>query len=100
MEAPSGERLRGKGRHGVLCRLKAVLSMPERFKVVCTMQGAIQVLCSAFLRHSVEMFCFSYVLKTYIFQNCRHNSNSSFFRLIFAVVRTDKKCMQLDDVFT
>ena len=24
VEAPSGERLRGKGRHGVLCRLKAV----------------------------------------------------------------------------
>jgi len=37
-----------KGRHGVLCRLKPVWSMPERFKVVCTMQGAIQVLCFAF----------------------------------------------------
>ena len=35
MEAPSGERLQGKGWHGVLCRLKAVWSMPERFKVVC-----------------------------------------------------------------
>jgi len=29
VEAPSGERLRGKGRHGVLCSLKAVWSMPE-----------------------------------------------------------------------
>ena len=44
VEAPSGERLRDKGRHGVLCRLKVVWSMPERFRVVCTMQGAIQVL--------------------------------------------------------
>ena len=42
--SPSGERLRGKGRQGVLCRLKAVSSMPERFRMVCTMQGAIQVL--------------------------------------------------------
>jgi len=32
VEAPSGERLRGKGWHGVLCRLKAVWSMPARFK--------------------------------------------------------------------
>ena len=48
MEAPSGERLRGKGRHGVLCRLKAVWSMPERFRVVCTIQNAIQVLWFTF----------------------------------------------------
>ena len=34
MEVPSGERLRCKGRHGVLCRLKAVWSMPGRFRVV------------------------------------------------------------------
>ena len=42
------ERLRGKGRHGVIYRLKAVWSMPERFTVVCTMQGAIQVLWFTF----------------------------------------------------
>ena len=48
MEAPSGECLRGKGWHGVLCRLKAVWSMPERFRVVYTMQGAIQVLWFTF----------------------------------------------------
>ena len=48
MEAPSGERLRGNGWHNVLCRLKAVWSMPERFRVVCTMQGAIQVLWFTF----------------------------------------------------
>jgi len=35
VKAPSGERLRSKGWHGVLCRLKAVWSMSERFKVVC-----------------------------------------------------------------
>ena len=34
--------------HGVLCRLKAVWSMPERFRVVCTMQGAIQVIWITF----------------------------------------------------
>ena len=44
VEAPSGERLRVKGRHGVLCRLESVLSMSERSRVVCTMQGTIQVL--------------------------------------------------------
>jgi len=44
VEVPSGERLRRKGRHGVLCRLIAVWYMPERFRVVCNMQGAIQVL--------------------------------------------------------
>ena len=48
MEAPSGERSRGKGRHGVLCRLKSVWSMPERFRVVCTIQGAIQMLWFTF----------------------------------------------------
>ena len=39
--------LRGKGWHGVLCRLKAVWSMPERFKVVCIPCKA-QYKCSAF----------------------------------------------------
>jgi len=39
VEAQSGERLRGKGRRGVLCRLKAVCSMPERFRVVCTIKA-------------------------------------------------------------
>ena len=43
------EVLRGKSRHGVLCRLKAVWSMPDRFRVVCTMQSAIQVLWFTFL---------------------------------------------------
>jgi len=51
MEAPSGERLRGKGRHGVLCRLKAVWSMPECFRVVNTMQGSLQVLCFTFVEY-------------------------------------------------
>jgi len=41
VETPSGERLRGKGWHGVLCRLKAVWSMPERFKVVCIPWSAL-----------------------------------------------------------
>jgi len=48
VEAPSDERLRGKGRHGVLCRLKAVSSMPERFKVVCIPCKTLYK-CSAFL---------------------------------------------------
>ena len=43
MEAPSGERLRGKA-DMVFIAGKTVWSMPERFKVVFTMQGAIQVL--------------------------------------------------------
>jgi len=47
MEAPSGNRLRGKGWHDVLCRLKAVWSMPDRFKVVCIPCKALYK-CSAF----------------------------------------------------
>jgi len=47
VKAPSGERLWGKGWHGVLCRLKAVWSMPERFKVVCIPCKALYK-CSAF----------------------------------------------------
>jgi len=43
VEAPSGERLRGKAGM-VFVAGKTVCSMPERFKVVFTMQGAIQVL--------------------------------------------------------
>ena len=58
VEAPSGERLRGKGKHGVLCRLKTVWSMPERFKVVCTMQGAMQVLCFCFFKWWSRCFDF------------------------------------------
>jgi len=55
VEAPSGERLRCKTRHGVLCRLKTLWSMPERFKVVCTMQGAIQVLWFTFLLSTLDL---------------------------------------------
>ena len=33
MEAPSGERLRGKGTHGVLCRLNCVIHS-DRLEVV------------------------------------------------------------------
>ena len=43
VEAPSGERLQGKAGM-VFVAGKTVWSMPERFKVVFTMQGAIQVL--------------------------------------------------------
>jgi len=43
VEAPSGECLRGKAGM-VFVAGKTVRSMPERFKVVFTMQGAIQVL--------------------------------------------------------
>ena len=48
VESPSGECLRDKGWHGVLCRLKVVWSMPELFKVVCTPCKALYK-CSAFL---------------------------------------------------
>ena len=48
MVAPSSERLRGKGSHGVPCRLNCVI-MPERISGLYTMQGAIQVLCFTFL---------------------------------------------------
>jgi len=56
VEAPSGERLRGKGWHSVPCRLKAVWSMPERFKVVCIPCKALYK-CSAF-------FCFFLLHRT------------------------------------
>ena len=44
----AGERLQGKGWHGVLCRLKCVWSMPEPFKMVCIPCKALYN-CSAFL---------------------------------------------------
>ena len=52
MEAPSSERLRGKAGM-VFVAGKTVWSMSERFKVVFTMQGAIQVLglTFTFLQH-------------------------------------------------
>jgi len=55
VEAPSGERLWGKCWHGVLCRLKAVWSIPERFKVVCIPCKALYK-CSALLRMKVHTF--------------------------------------------
>ena len=60
MEAPSGERLRGKGRHGVLCRLKAVLSMPERFNMVYHARRYISALLYFFLQ------CMNYFFYNYI----------------------------------
>ena len=53
MDAPSGERLRGKAGM-VFVAGKTVWSMPERFKVVFTMQGAIQVLGFTFTLPLIE----------------------------------------------
>jgi len=64
VQAPSGEWLRDKGRHGVLCRLKAVWSMPERFRVVRTMQGAIQVLWFTFITDLCSWVAYSCICIT------------------------------------
>jgi len=51
VEAPFGERFRGKGRHGVPCRLNCVI-LPEHFKVVCipckVLYKCSALLCSCF----------------------------------------------------
>ena len=64
VEALSGELLRGKGWNGVLCRLKAVWSMPERFKVVCIPCKALYK-CSDLLYMTLRCLCV---------QLCVHNS--------------------------
>ena len=48
MVVPSGERLRGKGRHGILCRLNCVIHAWALQGGLYTMQGAIQVFCFTF----------------------------------------------------
>ena len=62
MEAPSGGRLRSKGKHGVPCRLNCVVHAWALESGSCTMQSAIQVLCFSARSGAIQHFWF--VLQT------------------------------------